>query len=40
MRHLRAALRRLKLLSDEATEHLKGSLAILLGKSLPESVQS
>ena len=27
------------MLSDEATEHLQGSLAILLGKNLPEPVQ-
>jgi hypothetical protein len=30
----------LKLLSDEATEHLQSSLAILLGKSFPEPIQS
>jgi hypothetical protein len=38
--HLRAALRWLKLLSDEATEHLQSSLTILLGKSFPEPIQS
>jgi hypothetical protein len=37
--HLRAVLRRLESLGDEATEQLQGPLAILLGEDLPEPVQ-
>jgi hypothetical protein len=39
MSHLLVALRWVKLLSEEATEHLQTSLAIFLGKNFPESVQ-
>jgi hypothetical protein len=39
MIHLRGVLRWLKLLSDDATEHLQGVLAIRFGKSFPESTQ-
>jgi len=40
MMHLLALWRWLKLLSDDATEHDQGLLAILLGKNFPESMQT
>ena len=39
MSHLLAALRRLKLLSEQATEHPQGSLAFGLGKNFPKPFQ-
>jgi hypothetical protein len=39
MHHLLAALRWEKLLSKQTTEHVQASLAILLGKNFPQSVQ-
>jgi hypothetical protein len=39
MIHLHAAWRWLKLLSDDATEHLQGLLAIRLRKGFPEPLQ-